>query len=57
MVMVVNSGRWCLVFLGDAGFPDHLKLWLRIHGDEDLPSSLSRIPADYAMRHRERDVK
>lgn len=57
MVMVVNSGRWCLGFLGDAGFPDHLKLWLRIHGDEHLPSSLSRIPADYAMRHRERDVK
>ena len=51
MVMVVNSGRWCL------GFPEPLKLWLRIHGDEDLPSSLSRIPADYAMRHRERDVK
>ena len=36
MVMVVNSGRWCLGFLGDAGFPDHLKLWLRIHGDEEL---------------------
>ena len=36
MVMVVNGGRWCLGFLGDAGFPDHLKLWLRIHGDEDL---------------------
>lgn len=36
MVMIVNSGRWCLGFLGDDGFPDHLKLWLRIHGDEDL---------------------
>ena len=36
MVMVVNGGRWCLGFLGDDGFPDHLKLWLRIHGDEDL---------------------
>lgn len=36
MVMVVNSGRWCLGFLGDAGFPDQLKLWLRIHSNEDL---------------------
>lgn len=36
MVMVVNSGCWCLGFLGDDGFPDRLRLWLRIHGDEDL---------------------
>lgn len=36
MVMVVNSGRWCLGFLGEDGFPDQLRLWLRIHSDEDL---------------------
>ena len=36
MVMVVNSGRWRLSFLGNDGFPDQLKLWLRIHGDEEL---------------------
>ena len=36
MVMVVNSGRWCLGFLGEDGFPDQLKLWLRIHSDEEL---------------------
>ena len=28
MVMIVNSGRWCLGFLGNNGFPDQLKLWL-----------------------------
>ena len=27
---------WCLGFLGNDGFPDQLKLWLRIHGDEEL---------------------
>lgn len=36
MVMVVNSGRWCLGFLGNDGFPDQLKLWLQIHCDEEL---------------------
>lgn len=36
MVMVVNSGRWRLGFLGDAGFLDQLKLWLRVYGDEEL---------------------
>ena len=36
MVMIVNSGRWCLGFLGNDGFPDQLKLWLCIHSDEEL---------------------
>lgn len=36
MVMIVNSGRWCLGFLGNNGFPDQLKLWLCIHSDEEL---------------------
>lgn len=36
MVMVVNSGRWCLGFLDNDGFPDQLKLWLQIHCDEEL---------------------
>lgn len=36
MVMVVNSGRWLLGFLGDEGFPNQLKLWLSIHSNEEL---------------------
>lgn len=36
MVMVVNSRRWCLGFLGIDGFPDQLKLLFQIHCNEEL---------------------